>query len=174
MTNLLAVLAALVVALPGAWWVSHTRLVGARTDVEGAWADIDAELQRRHELVPQLVTAVSAAAEHERELLVELGRRNDAAIAAPPTPDAVSTWEPPVAEAIAQVLALRERYPALNSQQNFLTLQRQLATVEDRIAASRRFYNTRVAELNRRIEAFPSSIVARRHGVGPAAYVELT
>lgn len=174
MTNALAALAVLAVLVPGAWWVSHTKLVGARTEVAAAWADIDAELQRRHDLVPQLVAAVGAAAVHERELLVELSRRNDAAAAAPHTPEAASAWEPPVAEAIARVLALRERYPQLNAHQNFLALQRQLATIEDRIAASRRFYNTRVEELNRRVEAFPSALVAQRHGFEPAAYVDLS
>jgi LemA protein len=64
---------------------------------------------------------------------------------------------------VAQVLALRERYPALNSQQNFLALQRELAVTEDRLAAARRYYNTRVTRLNTAVDAFPSSVVARRH-----------
>ena len=172
MQNVIPVVVVVLLLVPGSWWVSHTKLVGARNQAVSAWADIDAELQRRHVLVPQLVSAVEAAAVHERELLVELARRNDAATLAPHTPDAASTFEPPVADAIARVVALRERYPALNSQQNFLDLQRQLSLTEDRVAAARRYYNTRVEELNRRVEAFPSSIVAGRHGFEKAAFFD--
>jgi LemA protein len=172
MTNIVAIVIVFVLLVPGGWWISHTKLVGARTEVEAAWADVDTELQRRHELVPQLVETVRAAATHEQELLVELAARNDAAREAPHTPGAATDLEPPVADAIARVVALRERYPQLNSQRNFLALQRQIALIEDRIAASRRFYNTRVEELNRRIEAFPSAIVATRHGFEKATFFD--
>ncbi len=172
MQNVIAIAAMIVVVLPGSWWVSHTRLVGARNDVESSWADVDAELQRRHELVPRLVEVVRAAAVHERDLLTELADRNDSALAAPHTPGAANQLEPPLADAVARVIALRERYPALDAQQNFLELQRQLAMTEDRIAAARRFYNTRVEHLNRRVEAFPSGIVARRHEFAKAEFFD--
>jgi LemA protein len=170
MQNLIAIVVVVVVLLPGAWWVSHTRLVAARNDVEGGWADVDNELQRRHELIPQLVDALQAIAVHERELLVELALRNGAATDAPRTPGAASEFEPPLSNATGRALALVERYPTLNSQHNFLDLQRRLSVTEDRIAAARRFYNTRVERLNRRVEAFPSAIVARRHGFDRAEF----
>jgi LemA protein len=172
-TDAVAIAVVAILLIPGGWWVSHTRLVAARNDVAGSWADVDAELQRRHDLVPQLVSAVQAAATHERELLVELARRQDVAAAAPHTPLTASALEPPLAEAVAQVLALRERYPQLNSQSNFLDLQRQLSLTEDRIAAERRYYNTRVEQLNRRIDAFPSGIVARHHGFTKADFFDM-
>lgn len=175
MRDLVGVLVVLLVvagALAIAYAVSYNRLIARRQEVETSWATIDVELQRRHTLVPQLVTAVQAAAAHEQRLLVELSRRNDEALAAPSTPAAASTWEPPLAHAIAQVLALREHYPQLNSQQNFLTLQRELATTEDRIAAARRFYNTRVVKLNTAVDAFPSNVVARRHAIGHADFFD--
>ena len=172
-TNAVAIAVVAVLLIPGGWWVSHTRLVAARNDVTASWADVDAELQRRHDLVPQLVGAVHAAAAHERELLVELARRRDVAVAGPHTPLAASELEPPLAEAVAQVLALRERYPRLNSQSNFLYLQRQLSLTEDRIAAERRYYNTRVEQLNRRIDAFPSGMVARHHGFAKADFFDM-
>ena len=173
MQNAIAIVVVLVLLVPGAWWVSHTRLVGARNDVENGWADVDNELQRRHELIPRLVETVRGAADHELDVLVELARRNEQASAAPHTPDAANQWEPPLVDAARQVVALRERYPALNSQQNFLQLQRDLAMTEDRIAAARRFYNTRVEHLNRRIEAFPSSIVAQRHSFHRADFFDV-
>lgn len=172
MQNAIAIVVASILLVPGSWWVSHTRLVAARNDVEGSWADVDAELERRHTLIPELVEVVRAAAAHEVELLRELASRNDAALVAPRTPHAASELEPPLADAVAQVLALRERYPSLNSQHNFLELQRQLALIEDRIAAARRFYNTRVEHLNRRVDAFPSALVARRHGFAKAAFFD--
>lgn len=169
----LAVLVVVTAAAAGvAYLVSYNRLVASRQDVADSWATIDAELQRRHVLVPQLVASVQAAATHEQALLVELARRNTEAAAAPHTPHAATAWEPPLAEAIHRVLALRERYPALNAQQNFLHLQHELAITEDRIAASRRFYNTRVQKLNTAIEAFPSNLVARRHHVGKADFFD--
>lgn len=173
MTNTLAIVIVLVLLIPGSWWVSHTRLVAARNDAEGGWADVDAELQRRHELIPRLVTSVQSAASHERQLLVELARRNDQAVAAPHTAAAANQWEPPLAQAVSQVIALRERYPQLNSQHNFLELQRELALTEDRIAAARRYYNTRVEQLNRRVEAFPSGVVAKRHGFARAEFFDI-
>lgn len=172
MQNLIAAVVVVALLIPGAWWVSHTRLVGARNDVKAGWADIDNELERRHSLVPQLIATVRAAAAHERDLLVELARRNDAAAAAPHTPEAANEWEPPLADAVRHVIALRERYPELNSQENFLDLQRQLATTEDRLAAARRYYNTRVEQLNRRIDAFPSAVVARRHEFNKAEFFD--
>lgn len=173
MQNVIAIVVVLLLVAPGAWWVSHTRLVGDRNDVTAAWADVDVELDRRHDLVPRLVATVRGAAVHERELLVELSRRNDDARAAPHTPDGANRWEPPLVDAMQRVVALHERYPALNSQQNFLELQRQLALTEDRLAAARRFHNTRVEQLNRRIEAFPSALVARRHGFQRAEFFDL-
>jgi LemA protein len=172
MTNAIAIGVVLILLIPGSWWVSHTKLVAAHNDVEGSWADVDAELQRRHILIPQLVATVQASAAHERDLLVELAQRNDAALAGPHTAHSASRLEPPLAEAAAQVVALRERYPELNSQHNFLELQQQLSLTEDRIAAARRFYNTRVEQLNRRVEAFPSGIVARRHGFAKAEFFD--
>ena len=171
--NIVAIVVVAILLVPASWWVSHTRLVGARNDVAGSWPDVDGELQRRHLLIPRLVETVRAAADHERTLLTELASRNDAALAAPHTPTAASELEPPLADAVARVVGLRERYPQLNSQQNFLKLQEQLSLTEDRIAAARRFYNTRVEHLNRRVEAFPSAIVARRHGFAKAEFFDV-
>lgn len=160
---LLILVAVVAVVVTVSYAVSYNRLVRHRESVTDAWRTIDAELQRRHQLIPHLVSTVRAAAQHELDILVDLSRRNEHADSAPHTAAEANRWEPPLAATVAQVIALREQYPALNSQRNFIELQRELATTEDRIAAARRFYNTRVAELNRAIEAFPSAIVADRH-----------
>lgn len=170
--NAIAIGVVLILLIPGSWWVSHNRLVVARNDVATGWADIDAELQRRHDLVPQLVSTVQGAAAHETDLLVELAHRNEEVSKTALTASTANQLEPPLTDAIRQVVALRERYPQLNSQQNFLDLQRQLSLTEDRIAAARRYYNTRVERLNRRIEAFPSSVVAQHHGFAKAEFFD--
>jgi LemA protein len=165
--------ALLVVAAPAIGYaLSYNRFVADRQEVADAWATIDVELQRRHVLIPRLVEAVRAVVAHERELLTELAARDSFAARAPRTPAAQAPLDVPLTAALAEVLALGEAHPALTARQSFVSVQRELATTEDRIAAARRFYNTRVVELNRRIEAFPSNIVARRHGIAPADYFE--
>lgn len=167
----IVVIAATVLVL--AYVKSYNRLVNDREAVDDAWATVDAELQRRHELIPELVAAVEASAVHERRLLDELIRiERRAADVASGEAAARSGPEHDLAAAAHAVVALREQYPALDTQQNFLALQRELATTEDRIGSARRYYNMQVADLNRRVQAFPSNVVARRHGVGEATYFD--
>jgi LemA protein len=154
------------------YFVSYNRVVRDRNDVASSWATVDAELQRRHELIPNLVVSVQRIAEHEQALLVRAAEAHSRATASAHTPAAAAEVEPAVADATAQLVALRERYPQLKAQQSFLDLQKRLTMTEDRIAAARRYYNTVVAKLNRRIDAFPSSFVARRMGAQPAEYFE--
>lgn len=165
------VLAVVVVVVAG-YSLSYNRLVQGRNKVTTSWSTVDVELQRRRELIPRLVEAVRAAATHEQELLVGAADAAARATAAPHTPEAAGQVEPAVASAAAALVALRERYPALNSQQNFLALQRDLTATEDRISAARRYYNTVVRNYNTRCDAFPSALVARRHGFAPAEFFD--
>lgn len=151
---------------------SYNKLIYAKQGVAEAWATIDAELERRHALVPGLVESVKSSAAHERALLEQLARARTAATEASHTAAARSTPEHELTLAAHAVIALREQYPALNTQQNFLTLQHELAITEDRISAARRFYNIKVADWNRRLQAIPSNLVGRRHSMVPAAYFE--
>ncbi len=149
---------------------SFNGLVADRQEVADAWAVIDVELTRRHTLVPGLVSAVQATAVHERELLVRLIEADRRSVAASGSAAERSSPEEDLAAAARAVIALREQYPALNSQQNFTQLQRELAVTEDRIGAARRFHNIKVAEYNRSIQAVPGNLVATRHDFAPAAY----
>jgi LemA protein len=170
--NLLVVVVALLAVLAIAYLFSYNRLVVDRQKVHDSWATIDTELERRHALIPALIDSVSGAAAHERQLLDDLVAKERSAAGVARTADARSDPEHQLAAAARAVVALRERYPALNTQENFLALQKELSITEDRIGAARRFYNIRVAELNRRTEAFPSNIVAARHGFARAAYFD--
>jgi len=152
--------------------VSYNQLVTARQEVADAWAVIDVELARRHTLIPGLVAAVRESAAHEQTLLQQLIDADGRAKAASRTAADRSSPEADLAAAARAVIALRERYPALDTQRNFLQLQKELAITEDRIGAARRFHNIKVAEFNRRTEAVPGNVVARRHDLAPAAYFE--
>ncbi len=160
-------------AVAVAWTASFNGLVADRQQVGDAWAAIDVELERRHTLIPGLVAAVQATAAHERELLGRLVRAGQLAADAAHTAAERSMPEAELAAAASAVVALREQYPALNTQQNFLQLQRELAITEDRIGAARRFHNIKVAEYNRSIQAVPGNLVAKRHRFAPAAYFEV-
>lgn len=161
---------AVFVVLGLAYLVSFNRFVHGRESVESSWGTVDSELQRRHDVIPPLAATVAEYAAHEREVIVWATRARALAQSSAPTPEAASAVEPEVADAVAALVALGERYPQLGAQANFLALQRELTTTEDRLAAARRYYNTVVARHNRRCESFPSNVVARRHGFAPAGY----
>lgn len=163
MQNVVAILVTLSAVLAGAWWVSYSRLAGARHDVARSWDDVDAELRRRHVLVPELIEAIGPVAVDDGELLAELSHRITDAVAAPRTAGSANDVEPPLVDDLRLVIGLRSRYRTLSSEPDLLELHRQLASVEDRIESSRRYYNSRVERLNRRIDTFPSAVVASRH-----------
>ena len=142
---------------------SYNRFVRQRNLVLESWNQIDVELTRRHDLVPNLVETVKGYAAHERQTLEAVTAARAAAASAGTGPAAQAQQENALSGALRQLFAVAESYPDLKASANFLDLQRQLAETEDRIAAGRRFYNGNVRALNTRIEAFPSSVIA---GVG--------
>ena len=172
MTGVLVVLAMLLVVVGLAYVVSYNSLVLARQQVADAWAVVDVELDRRHSLIPGLVAAVRESAAHERSLLEELVVADRRAQNAIHTAVDRSTPEADLTAAARAVIALRERYPALDTQRNFLQLQQELALTEDRIGAARRFHNIKVAEYNRRTEAVPGNLIATRHAFTTADYFD--
>jgi LemA protein len=141
--------------------VSRNRFVRQRALVDESWGDIDVELSRRHDLVPNLVATVQGYADHEREVLDSLVHaREDAAAHRGEGPAAREGFEETVTRALQSVLFRVEAYPDLKASANFLQLQRQLTLTEDRIAAARRFYNGNVRSYNTRVRTFPSNLVA--------------
>jgi LemA protein len=147
--------------------VLFNELVAARNQVRAAWSDIDVQLTRRHDLVPQLVTAVKGYADYERATLTTLTELRARAVAASSLADKAEA-EGELARQIDRILALQERYPDLKASESFLALQRELVAIEDHLQYARRFYNGAVRDLNTKIETFPSLIVARLAGFRPA------
>ena len=135
-------------------------LVAARNQVRAAWSDIDVQLTRRHDLVPQLVAAVQGYASHERATLILVAELRARAMAAASLRDKAQ-FEGELAQQVQRILAMQESYPDLKASDNFLALQRDLVGIEDHLQYARRFYNGAVRDLNNKVEAFPSVLVAR-------------
>lgn len=157
--------------------LSYNRFVRQRNLVQESWRQIDVELRRRHDLIPNLVETVKGYAAQERTVLTAVTEARSAAMTAlqgqASGVAAQGQAETALGQALGRLLAVAESYPDLKSSQNFLALQQQLAETEDRIAAGRRFYNGNVRALNTRVETFPSSIIASTFHFSKAEYFEV-
>jgi LemA protein len=140
--------------------VTYNSLVRLRTRAEEGFSDIDVQLKRRHDLIPNLVETVKGYAAHERTVLENVTRARNAAVAAQ-GPEAQANAENALTGALRQLFAVAEAYPDLKASQNFLELQNEISDTEDKIQAARRFYNMTVRDLNIKIDQFPSSVLAR-------------
>ena len=172
MTGLWIVIA-IVVVLAIAVAVSYNRFVRQRNLVQESWRQVDVELTRRHELVPNLVDTVKGYATHEREVFESVTAARAAAAAPGASPAEQAKQEGVLGQALGRLFAVAEAYPDLKASTNFLELQRQLTETEDRIAAGRRFYNGNVRALNTRVESFPSNVIAGMFGFHQAEYFEV-
>jgi LemA protein len=140
---------------------SYNRFVSQRNLIRDAWANIDTELRRRYDLIPNLVETVKGYAGHETGVFEEVARTRSMAAGATGSPAEQAAAEGPFVAALRQLFAVAENYPDLKANQNFLALQSELSNTEDRIQTARRFYNNNVMDYNRRIQSFPSNMVAR-------------
>ncbi len=164
----LIIILAVVFAL-GLWLVSlYNSMVKGRNRVDEAWADIDVQLKRRYDLIPNLVNTVKGYAKHEKETLESvIEARNKAMevkIDAGASMEDVQKVQNQLSQALKSIFALSESYPDLKANQNFLELQRELADTENKIQASRRFYNGNVRDFNIKVESFPANLFAGMFG----------
>jgi LemA protein len=167
-------LIAVVVLLVLLWGVfTYNGLVRLRNLVQEAWRQIDVELTRRHDLIPNLVETVKGYASHERGTLDAVVRARAAATAPGATVAQQAQQEGELSQALGRLMAITEAYPDLKANQNFAALQRELGQTEDRIAAGRRFYNANVRELNTKVESVPSNIIAGVFNFERADYFEV-
>jgi LemA protein len=159
MTTLIVVGVILLLALI---WViaTYNNLVNLRNFVKESWAGIDTELKRRYDLIPNLVKTVQGYAQYEQETLRLLVEARNRAVASTGSPESQAKDENALVGRLREFLAVVENYPNLKASENFLKLQEELASTEDRIQAARRFYNANVRDLNTRIEVFPSNLIA--------------
>lgn len=151
--------------------LAFNRLVRLRNQVRAAWADIDVQLLRRHDLVPSLVSAVQGYAGHERALLEAVTELRAQALAQTSRPR-LARVEDALEQAIGRLFALREAYPDLKASENFAQLQRDLVDVEEQLQYARRFYNGAVRDYNDATQRVPDLLVARVAGFGSEEFFE--
>ncbi|MBD0330713.1 MAG: LemA family protein [Thermoleophilia bacterium] len=150
----------------------YNRLVRLRNRAENSWAQVDVQLRRRYDLVPNLVETVKAYAAHERATLEEVTRARTAAQEAQTVPEQAAA-ENVLTAAIGRLFALVEQYPELRASEGFRQLQAQLEDTEGKIAVARQIYNDTVLEYDTALESVPTNVVASLFGFRPRAYFEI-
>jgi len=153
--------------------VTYNSLVRLRVQCDGAWADIDVQLKRRHDLIPNVVEAVKGYAAHERQTLDSVVTARSRAMAAH-GPAAKAEAEGMLTQALKSLFALAESYPQLRAVESFAQLQVSLGQIEDAVQNARRYYNAVVRDLNTKIQQFPSNLLANLFGFTLREFFELT
>jgi LemA protein len=152
----------------------YNGLVGARNQVKNAWAQIDVQLKRRHDLIPNLTETVKGYMQHERGTLEAVTNARTTAIkSADGGVAAQARAEGELSQALGRLLAVAENYPDLKASQNFLALQEELTSTENKISFSRQFYNDSVLQYNNKTQMFPSNIIASMSGFKPGEFFEV-
>src|SRR5689334_7665744 len=147
-------------------------LIRLQQRADEGFSDIDVQLKRRHDLIPNLVETVKGYAAHERQTLENVTAARAAAVSAT-GPQAQAQAENQLTGALRQLFAVAENYPDLKASRNFLELQNEITDTEDKIQASRRFYNMTVRDLNIKVQTFPSSVIANQRGITKRDFFEL-
>src|SRR4030043_621074 len=153
----------------------YNGLIRGRNNVKNAWAQIDVQLKRRFDLIPNLVETVKGYMQHERETLEAVTKARNVAVQASSAGAAErGKVEGELSGALARLLAVVERYPDLKANQNFLALQEELTSTENKISFSRQYYNDSVLRYNNQTQMFPSNIIAGMTGFKPGEFFEVT
>ena len=162
-----------IIVLIALWVMSlYNNLVKLRNRRQNAFADIDVQLRQRHDLVPQLVETVKGYASHEKELLLRVTEARTAAMSAKTIDDKIKA-EQQLTTALQGLNVQVEAYPDLKANQNFLQLQEELSDIENKLAASRRFFNGATTEYNNAVESFPGNLIARNFGFQREVFFDL-
>ena len=151
----------------------HNGLIARRNAARQAWSSLDAELKRRHDLIPNLVAVVQAYAAHEQAVLMQLTQARSAILSAADQPDQRLQPETELVTGLRQMFAVSESYPQLKADRNFLTLGQELVNTEDRIQAARRFYNAMVREYDTFLGTFPASLIGAAWSFAPEPFFQL-
>lgn len=151
---------------------TYNRFISLRNRIKEAWSDIEVQLKRRYDLIPNLVETVKGYATHERELFEKVTQARTQAMGAK-TMGEHAQAENMLSQTLKTLFAVSESYPDLKASQNFLELQRELRDTEDKVQAARRFYNTNVMAMNTAVESFPPNIVANLFKFGKEEFFDL-
>ena len=168
----IVVIVGLVVIVGGYLWATYNGLVRLNVRVDEAWSDITVQLKRRADLIPNLIEAVKGYATHEKQVFENVTKARSETVNAS-TPAEAGAAENHFQQALKSLFAVAEAYPQLQANQNFLQLQGELVDTEDKIQASRRFYNGGVRELNTKIKVFPNTLFVRGLGFHEREFFEV-
>ncbi|MGB0907854.1 MAG: LemA family protein [Maricaulaceae bacterium] len=152
----------------------YNRLVALRQMSENGWSDIEVQLKRRADLIPQIVATVKGYAAHEKSLFVDVIEKRNQAMGAGADTLARGAAESSLSAPVSKLMALAEDYPELKANENFLDLQNELSETEDKVEMARRFYNGAVRELNTKIQTVPSNLIAGPFGFRAREYFEIS
>src|SRR5271169_1255269 len=156
-------------AIVGYLIMAYNSLVSLRNQVDNAWRQIDVQLKRRHDLIPNLVEAVKGYMQFERDTLTQVVEARSKAVSAPDQASRMAA-ENQITAGMGRLLAVMENYPQLKADENVLKLQEELTTTENQISFARQAYNDVVLELNTRVQSFPSNLIASNFGFKQAEY----
>ncbi len=153
----------------------YNGLIRLKNRVDEAWSDIDVQLKRRYDLIPNLIETVKGYAAHERETLERVVQARNLAMSMQNSSDIDGKLqaENALSSTLKSIFALSENYPDLKANQNFLELQKELSDTENKIQASRRFYNGNVRDFNIRVQVFPTNIIAKQLGFSSRQFFEI-
>lgn len=153
---------------------TYNTLVALRNHIQDAWSNIDTELKRRYDLIPNLVATVKGYAAHEKEVFERVTQLRAQCMASQGRPQEQAVDENQLVAALQKMMGVVENYPQLKADQNFLKLQQELVNTEDRIQAARRFFNGNVRDYRNKCQMFPSSIIAGMFGFQPQDYFNVS
>ena len=153
--------------------ISYNRFVGQRNLIHNSWANVDTELRRRYDLIPNLVETVKGYAAHERSVFEMVTEARSRAMASVGPVAEQAAAERGLVDGVRRLFAVAENYPDLKASVHFVELQRELANTENRIQAARRFFNNNVRDYNRRVQSVPSNVVAGWFRFGEEEYFEV-
>ena len=168
----LLIAAGVLVLLIGYVWITYNSLVTLRVRVDEAWSDITVQLKRRADLIPNIVEAVKGYAAHEKSVFESVTQARAETISAE-SPAEAAVAENHMQQALKSIFAVAEAYPQLQASQNFLQLQGELVDTENKIQASRRFYNGGVREYNTKLQIFPNNVFAKMFGFTAREFFEV-
>jgi len=168
------IITVVIIAIILLWLISlYNRLVKMRNNRENAFADIDVQLRQRNDLIPQLVSTVKGYATHEKDLLERITQARSAVMGATGINEKIQA-DTQLTQALQGLKVQVEAYPDLKANQNFLQLQQEIADIENKLAAARRYFNGATKELNNSVESFPSNLIANSFGFSRQPMYELT
>ncbi len=167
----LIILLVLLLLVGGLLWSSYNSLVGLRNRIESGWAQIEVQLKRRHDLIPNMVETVKGYAAHESGTLEKVIQARNAAVSAKGVAGSAAA-ESGLTKSIGGLFALGEAYPDLKANTNFLNLQEELSGTEGKIAYARQYYNDEVRSYNTKVQGFPTNFIAKRFGFKEREYFQ--